>query len=113
MSANIPIHTIVKRSSLYAVLYALLFQGAKSGGWGPRTNPHNDEKARHEPPQVNDGASITLHEIIWVGGAPAYPVRQWGDHIGCDDEEREVVLVEGGGKDDEEEADGEDLVDVC
>jgi hypothetical protein len=68
------------------------------------TNPHNHKEARQKPSKVNNPRPSALHEIIGVGCAPAYEVRQRRNDVCRDDEESEVVFEERGGEDDEEEA---------
>lgn len=76
---------------------------------GSLTNSHNDKEPRQEPPKVYYSTSRTLHEVIWIRCAPADPVRQGCDYIGCDDEQGKIVLEEGGAQDYEEEAYRKDL----
>jgi hypothetical protein len=69
-----------------------------------RTNPHNDQKARQESPEIDNAVSGGLHEVIGVCATAAYEVREGSDYVGCDNEEGEEVVPECGGEDDEEEA---------
>lgn len=80
---------------------------------GRRTNTHNNEEPGQKPPKIYNSTSRAFHKVIWVRRATAYPVRQWCDHVGRDDEKREVVVEERGAQDHEEEADSKDLLLDC
>lgn len=71
-----------------------------------RTDSHHNKEPGEKPPEINHPRARTLHEIIGIGGAAAYPIWQRCDHIGRNDEEGLVALKQRRRKDDEKEADG-------
>lgn len=94
--------------------------GGEKGGGGEkdekerlqRTQAHHAQKARAEPAEVHHGAAGALDEVVRVGAAATYPVRQRRQHVRRDDQQRQILVEEGAGEDHEEEADGEDLLGV-
>lgn len=51
-----------------------------------RTNSHNNQEPCAEPSEVDHCIAGILHKVIWVRTSSTYPVGQWCDNIGCDDE---------------------------
>lgn len=56
------------------------------------TNPHNDQKTRHEPPEINERAPAVLHEIVRIRTVPAHRIRHPRNQIRGHDQQREVVV---------------------
>lgn len=73
------------------------------------TDSHDDEESSQEPSKVHHTISRALHEVIRVGCAPAYPVRQRRDEVCCDDEKCYVVVEERCAENYEEESDRKNL----
>lgn len=58
-----------------------------------RTYAHDHQESSHETPKIHNGRAGIVHEIIWIGAPTANPVRQWRDHVSCNDEKWQVVVV--------------------
>jgi len=57
------------------------------------TDAHSHQEPRNKFSKIYDRIAATLgREIIWICASAADPVRDWGEHVGCDDEEW-VVFV--------------------
>lgn len=57
-----------------------------------RTDSHHDEKPREEASKINHCIASALDEIIRIRASSAYPVGQWRNDIGRDDEQRKEVV---------------------
>lgn len=77
------------------------------------TDSHDDKESSHEPPKVHHSISRALHKVIRVRCTAAYPVRQWCDHVCCDDKERKIIVEERSAEYHQEESNRQNLSLSC